>query len=240
VPPIISGTYMFIMWFSGLRGGVAFALASVSFADKDFPQVCGGLTEAEKVGLPECESGMTDSLAILQTTLMIASFTIFVFGGAITEVCEAYGVLETEESAAVQVAAAAALGKSKAYLPTLHRTCAVPWLTFADEVAKEEPEVGLRAKGTVEHAFHDTAHEMPTPALPVYQAVPASTGMHTSEIKKEKSESEGVEMMSIDDKVDEMRTALPSYSATQLRKLLEENNGSMQQAIIAGQGKGFR
>ena len=35
-PPPISAAYMFAMWFSGLRGGVAFALASVSFAHKDF------------------------------------------------------------------------------------------------------------------------------------------------------------------------------------------------------------
>ena len=37
---------------------------------------------------------MSDSLAILQTTLVIAAFTIFVFGGAITEVARSLGVVE--------------------------------------------------------------------------------------------------------------------------------------------------
>merc|ERR1719198_1759746 len=83
--PKISAVYMFVMWFSGLRGGVAFALASVSYAAMDFGEVCGGLSPDARVGNAFCTEGMSDSLAMLQTTLMIASFTIFVFGGAITE-----------------------------------------------------------------------------------------------------------------------------------------------------------
>ena len=42
-PPRISQEYAFVMWFSGLRGGVAFALASVSFTSNDFATRCGGL-----------------------------------------------------------------------------------------------------------------------------------------------------------------------------------------------------
>ena len=86
-PPPISNAYMFAMWFSGLRGGVAFALAAVSFAHKDFDTSCGGMATAERRAstMDHCDEGMTDSLAILQTTLIIASFTIFVFGGAITD-----------------------------------------------------------------------------------------------------------------------------------------------------------
>ena len=72
--PPISPRYQFLMWFSGLRGGVAFAIASVGFAQRDFTsvrptrpparpptalaaqpcprarvrcQACGGLTEAQ-------------------------------------------------------------------------------------------------------------------------------------------------------------------------------------------------
>ena len=71
------------MWFSGLRGGVAFAIASVGYAagsDKQsFPQVCGGLEAAQVLAsragegpwAHHCETSshgvqMTDSLAILQ------------------------------------------------------------------------------------------------------------------------------------------------------------------------------
>jgi NhaP-type Na+/H+ or K+/H+ antiporter len=50
--PPISATYMHVMWFSGLRGGVAFAIASVGFQNNDFP-------------------ANNDSLVIMQTTLVI-------------------------------------------------------------------------------------------------------------------------------------------------------------------------
>jgi len=91
---------MFVMWFSGLRGGVAFALASVSYGDNDFPQHCGGLglEVAEAQGI-SCE--LDDSTAMLQTTIMIAAFTIFVFGGTITEVAKASGVLKETSTAGV-------------------------------------------------------------------------------------------------------------------------------------------
>jgi len=91
--PPISSEYMFAMWWSGLRGGVAFAIASVSYGDNDFPVSCGGLEPADRASRPECHTGVTDSLAILQTTLMIAVFTIFVFGGAITNLAVCLGVL---------------------------------------------------------------------------------------------------------------------------------------------------
>ena len=73
-PGPISGVYQFVMWFSGLRGGVAFALASVSYANADFPQKCGGFdpAEASARGL-ECK--INDGTAIMQTTIMIAAFT---------------------------------------------------------------------------------------------------------------------------------------------------------------------
>jgi len=74
-PPRISGTYQFIMWWSGLRGGVAFALATMVYGENYFPD---------------------DGLAILQTTMIIAVFTIFVFGGSITSVAQAGGVLKTK------------------------------------------------------------------------------------------------------------------------------------------------
>jgi len=84
----ISGPYAFIMWFSGLRGGVAFALASVSFGPPaDFTQTKEGY------------GTMDDSTAILQVTMLIATFTIFVFGGSITSVARYYEVLEPKVKA---------------------------------------------------------------------------------------------------------------------------------------------
>ena len=138
-PPPISSEYMFIMWFSGLRGGVAFALASVSFANNDFPAHCGGLDEAGKLASLECgpvgtiDTSMTDSLAILQTTLIIAAFTIFVFGGAITEVAIAFGVIATKESKAADAAAEDAQSSNPGAVELYHRNCLMPWLTFAEQ-----------------------------------------------------------------------------------------------------------
>jgi len=91
VPKPITPVYMFVMWFSGLRGGVAFALASVSYGDADFPARCGGL-DPEVAAAQQCR--LDDSTAILQTTIMIAAFTIFVFGGTITDVAKASGILK--------------------------------------------------------------------------------------------------------------------------------------------------
>ena len=92
------------MWFSGLRGGVAFALASVSYGDADFPQHCGGLTPevAKRLYGMECE--LDDSTAMLQTTIVIAAFTIFVFGGTITDVAKASGILTDTSPEGIRLA----------------------------------------------------------------------------------------------------------------------------------------
>ena len=103
VPKPISPTYMFVMWFSGLRGGVAFALASVSYGNGDFPQTCGGLEPivAAAKGI-DCRAD--DSTAMLQTTIIIAAFTIFVFGGTITDVAKYSGILQDNSPAGKRAA----------------------------------------------------------------------------------------------------------------------------------------
>ena len=100
-----SGVSM-VIWWSGLRGGVAFALASAIFAHRDFDQHCGGLAR-DAVGAshyhgwsrhcsegPRTKHSMTDGLAILQVTLLIATCSIFFLGGTIKRVSEACGVVK--------------------------------------------------------------------------------------------------------------------------------------------------
>jgi len=92
----ISAVYQFLMWWSGLRGGVAFALAANSFAANDFPAHCGGGTDLGdwRGEYDPCVGNKTDSAAILQTTMLIAVFTIFVFGGSITKIAKEANVME--------------------------------------------------------------------------------------------------------------------------------------------------
>lgn len=69
--------YQVALWCSGLRGGVAFAIASLLYAHHEFE-------DAEH------------DLAILQVTLMIATFTIFFFGGAIVPISEWLDVMHVD------------------------------------------------------------------------------------------------------------------------------------------------
>ena len=95
------------LWWSGLRGGVAFALASAFYSR--FMQHCGGLAHGAaqamaKGSMRHCSEGkgtaqrMTDGLAMLQTTLIVATCSIFVLGGSIKRVAESTGVLKKPET----------------------------------------------------------------------------------------------------------------------------------------------
>ena len=96
------------IWFSGLRGGVAFALAAASYEARDFPMRCGGRPalaaaadhaqgegegEGEGELVSHCPRELNDSLAIVQATLLLAVFTIFVFGAAARDVALLCGAL---------------------------------------------------------------------------------------------------------------------------------------------------
>jgi len=156
-PPTISAAYMFIMWFSGLRGGVAFALASVSFAANDFPSTCGGFDgdEARKASSVFCTAGMSDSLAILQTTLVIAAFTIFVFGGSITAVAVKLGVLSNPEFNAQLKLKEKRASKEVSISDKVHKNCLLPCLTY------EVHDTGLRQDGANEPTIHGfTSHRV--------------------------------------------------------------------------------
>eukprot|EP00966_Prymnesium_polylepis_P207225 4799849-Prymnesium_polylepis.1 len=78
-PPPIDGPSQFVMWASGLRGGVAFAIASKSFHHLDFGERCGGLTRDAADATETC-ADVNDGAAVLQITMIIVLFTIFVFG----------------------------------------------------------------------------------------------------------------------------------------------------------------
>ena len=84
-----------VLWWSGLRGGVAFALATSSYGYGDFRQHCGGARGKAHAFCPEGHS-MTDSLAILQCTLIVATTSIFLLGGSIKNVAQWCGVLERD------------------------------------------------------------------------------------------------------------------------------------------------
>ena len=234
-PSRISPAYMFVMWFSGLRGGVAFALASVSYADDDFPIACGGLSREAAALNPQCDGRVSDSTAILQTTLIIAAFTIFVFGGAITDVAIAFDVLNPKG----HVEPPEPPDDPSSGWGALNQLTLMPWLTFNDAPRAKEnsPRFDAVAK---------QPRDVRTPGAGAPSA--SGPGLPTSDIKKSIGK-EGIEMAlrgvaseadaSVEDKLDEMRIALPSYTSTQLKKLLTEADGNLQQAIIAGQGRGF-
>ena len=70
-PRLMRRGHGMIIWFSGLRGGVAFAIASASYAGNDFGTACGGLTNVTE-DATHCAAGVEDGLAIMQVTLLIA------------------------------------------------------------------------------------------------------------------------------------------------------------------------
>ena len=55
------------MWWSGLRGGVAFALAAKIYSDNSFPAQCGGGDELAGCA-PFLDSGMNDAEATLSSS----------------------------------------------------------------------------------------------------------------------------------------------------------------------------
>ena len=95
------------IWFSGLRGGVAFALAAASYGAKDFPAVCGGFAAEVAANKHHCPKEVDDSLALVQVTLLIAVFTIFVFGALSRDVAVACGALRPRQPSTASSAGAA-------------------------------------------------------------------------------------------------------------------------------------
>eukprot|EP00906_Rhabdomonas_costata_P022818 RCo032870 len=91
-PAPISQKFQFVLWFSGLRGAVAFVLAVTQYGKDEFP-------ETPDPNHPE----ISDSAAILTTTLFIAVISVFTMGGPIAYFLNKFDLREKESS---EVAAA--------------------------------------------------------------------------------------------------------------------------------------
>jgi len=245
--PPITPVWQFMMWFSGLRGGVAFALASVSYQAADFPKVCGGLEGAAlaaRTEKGECDPHMSDSLAILQTTLLIAAFTIFVFGGAITEVAVACDVLEPKKKRKKKVVAAPPPPKAGSF-DAFNQAYLMPLLTF-QKVAPVES--GTRFADAIEKFAGDDFARSMEPENSLWdkaKAVQVAAAMRMNPNAKEikdslsseqletalKESGMGIKEANLEDRLDDLRAKLPSFSHTQLKKLLDEAGGNVEKAI---------
>jgi sodium/hydrogen exchanger 8 len=212
----ISGPYAFIMWFSGLRGGVAFALASLSFGPpSDFAQTKPGY------------AGVNDSTAILQVTMLIATFTIFVFGGSITSVCRYYEVLEPK-------------GSKQSEEPSDEKEVnqAHNWLlellTFEKQyVVEDTPRYAASLDNLPEQQEEALLSNMDKP-------MPSNPRLMSTSDFKSHIKTAGLEMsvtgvsfkeVSQADKMDQLRVALPGLSSDQIKKLLDASGGNVQTAI---------
>lgn len=95
-PPQITARQALVVWLSGLRGGVAFAIAGVLFKSRAFPGHCGGVTKRHSLAAQEGCLGAAvpnDGEAILQMTMLIAVFTTFCLGGAMPTIARRCGLI---------------------------------------------------------------------------------------------------------------------------------------------------
>ncbi|KAG8462276.1 hypothetical protein KFE25_012096 [Diacronema lutheri] len=216
--PPISLTYMHVMWFSGLRGGVAFAIAAVGFSNQDFP-------------------ANDDSLAIMQTTLVVALFTIFVMGGTITDIAKATGILEPKGGSAKPKPAARKTIDEDNIFGRFDKLTLRPFLTNhhkgVDAEVDEGYDEGCRAAAvTIQRSWRKKSPSARLKAAG-FTATMQSKGKSTDEIKKQL----GAESFSMEDKVDSLRLQVPGASSNDLRKILQQTGGDMAAALKIALGK---
>jgi len=181
---------------------------------------------------------MTDSLAILQTTLMIATFTIFVFGGAITEVAIACDVLVPRDKNGKKLYPPPDPNARESAWTVFSNAHIRPVLTFDVKAKREE---GTRFAAAVETFAHEAAKPKSEPKHKLADVVKMAVSMNTKEIKDSlgtaqlenalKESGLNLKQSNVEDMVDEMRTKLPMYSAADLRKILEENDMDIEKAV---------
>jgi len=252
-PPPISPAYSFVMWFSGLRGGVAFALASVSYVAGDFPSTCGGFDgdDERKQESPFCsDNEHNDSLAMMQATMLIACFTIFVFGGAITTICIYFDVLEpkkgAESTARSKMLSAMHQQKTSTQLMVDDgHNWLLKMLTneqayeksdelrFDDDEEKGDEEVVV-AEVEAElgkNAFTELKSEIMKPRNFEKGATASEMAANPDTLHAALGSPALVRTATKDAKIDVLRTRLPNLSTKDLEKLLEGASGDVDLAV---------
>ena len=160
------------MWFSGLRGGVAFAIASKSFHHKDFPDQCGGFRgEVPPNWVATCSDGtVDDGTAILQMSMFIVIFTIFAFGGGMTSIAQRFSVIASHSRSKAASTADEALldGGRRAELRVAFATMHVcvtyhpPSTTYRQLHATHRPPTTNHQPPAAIHHPPSTSHPPPT------------------------------------------------------------------------------
>merc|ERR1740121_1866282 len=169
---------------------------------------------------------------MLQVTMVIAVFTIFVFGGSITSVAKKLEVLETEDDR-----------KHEAHSSTggdgLHHHAHNYLLEFLTEDKVYKEEFGLRhteagAEEPEDSAVNGWAKLMEEDNLAYLKE------LSTEEYKRHLSE-DGLEMaiqgagvscneMKLNDKIDELRHVIPGLPTDQYKKMLEDSGMNVKSA----------
>ncbi|KAG8466634.1 hypothetical protein KFE25_008013 [Diacronema lutheri] len=148
----ISTIEQHVLLFCGLRGGVAFAIAAAAYERGDF-------------------ATRGDSLAILQTTLMVAFFTIFVLGGLAADVAKAAAILDAQRARGGEAAArSSSTTEPRSRLQAWERAHLRPFLTASDPAATDAAAAGEKAEaqlGTPRAAVLDARYgSWPQPRRP--------------------------------------------------------------------------
>jgi len=160
---------------------------------------------------------MTDSLAILQTTMIIAVGTIFFFGGSITMVCRKMDVLEKRHDKEMSGADAKLKGlkQQKSKLVDNTHNYLLEFLTWEKTyVVESKPRYSVVMDGEASEV------EISASAAPV--AEPPSEEPLVSNVPK---------VLGLDDQLDMMRESMPSASSTELKRMLSQANGDVYKAI---------
>jgi len=127
----------------------------------------------------------------------------------------------------------------------LNKHTILPLLTFADEI----PHNAEKEQRFSAAMVHHIVEEEPDPSnwAKARAVLAVVAGPTSKEVKSSMSDQElknvlkdiSLEELTMEDKVDEVRTVLPSLSSMAVKKLLQESGEDVAQAIKLGQSRGF-